>query len=539
MKTLQLNRMSASRRQFLTTTLGGSGLLFANPQAAPVWRAGAVRHLLPAVSHDRLLLKASFERPQAESPILRAGSRSAQGVRTDSAGEFYAFDIEGLEPQRSYQLELIDSRGKALCDPWPISTFPRREATPKRFRLFVYTCAGGHPRTVNPDTGGPYWVSIENRRKMLLTGLAHKPDAVIAIGDHVYWDLRSPVGSVNLGNSATARRLVGEFTRSAPVLETENERKLKQVVTPQICDLYGTLFRSTPMFFVQDDHDYFENDEATESIVTFPPDEFMLRLARTTQRLYYPEFLPDATRPLGLASTGAPDRAPGVSESYGTLRYGKLLEIMMYDCRRHLSLKGPAAGFVPETVEQWLLSRMTAQETGHVVNLPSTPIGWSAGKWGEWYPDLLQSDGTLGVAKPKYFWQPGWRLQHDRLLRAASSMRGIPLFLSGDLHALAEGKIVRYGQLDLRSNPVATVLTGPISTGPKAWPSAWRGTPPRIPTALENEEGLKPLEKNGFSIIDFTEHSIEVQFFSWKLGEPEERLDNLKPFHRFAVTHRR
>ena len=163
-----------------------------------------------------------------------------------------------------------------------------------------------------------------------------KPDAVIAIGDHVYWDLRSPVGSVNLGNSAIARRLVGEFTRSAPVLGTENERRLKQVVTPQICDLYGTLFRSTPMFFVQDDHDYFENDEATESIVTFP-DEFMLQLARTTQRLYYPEFLADATRPQGLASTGAPDRAPGVSESYGTLRYGKLLEIMMYDCRRHLS----------------------------------------------------------------------------------------------------------------------------------------------------------------------------------------------------------
>ena len=38
MKTLKLNRMSASRRQFLTTTLGGSGLLFANPQAAPSWR---------------------------------------------------------------------------------------------------------------------------------------------------------------------------------------------------------------------------------------------------------------------------------------------------------------------------------------------------------------------------------------------------------------------------------------------------------------------------------------------------------------------
>lgn len=114
-------------------------------------------------------------------------------------------------------------------------------------------------------------------------------------------------------------------------------------------------------------------------------------------------------------------------------------------------------------------------------------------------------------------------------------MQRSPLFLSGDLHALAEGRIRRYGQLDFSRNPITTVLTGPISTGPKAWPSAWRGTPPRTPTGLENAEGLKPLEKNGFSIIDFTEDRAEVQFFSWKMDEPEEHLNDLKPFHRFTV----
>jgi hypothetical protein len=117
-------------------------------------------------------------------------------------------------------------------------------------------------------------------------------------------------------------------------------------------------------------------------------------------------------------------------------------------------------------------------------------------------------------------------------------MRRIPLFLSGDLHALAEGRIERYGQLDLRANPIVTVLTGPVSTGPKAWPSAWRGTPPQVPSSLENNEGLKPMEKNGFSIIDFVEDRIEVQFSSWKMDEPPELLDNLKPFHRFAVTRK-
>ena len=529
-----------SRRQLLAAGITGAAA-FAIPGRAQEkpWSAGTVRHLLPGVSHNRVLLKASFVRPLPAPPTLRAGARKAAGVRLDTAGEFYSFDLTGLEPQHTYELRLEDAGGRSLCDPWPIATFPTAESPQKRFRLFVYTCAGGHPATMNPDTQGAYWVSIANRRKMLLTGLSYKPDAMIAIGDHVYWDLRSPVGSVMLGNAPEAQKLVGSFTRDLPVLGTDNERKLKLVVTPQVCDLYGTDFRSTPVFFVQDDHDYFENDEATEQMVTFPPDDFMLRLARATQRLYYPEFLPDANRPAGLPSSGAADRAAGVSESFGTLRYGRLLEILMYDCRRYMSLAGPVGGFVPETVEAWLMRRMGAQETRHVVNLPSTPVGWSAGKWGEWYPDLLQSDGTLGVTKPKYLWQSGWNLQHNRLLQAASNMDGIPLFLSGDLHALGEGRILRYRDLDLRRNPIVSVLTGPISTGPKAWPSAWRGTPPLTPTGIEVDAGLRPLEKNGFSIIDFTEDRIEAQMFSWKMDEPESRLDDLKPFHRFAAERRR
>ncbi len=529
--------MHISRRQLIEGSLYGAAAvaLRGHAQQSP-WQPGSVRHLLPAATHDRLLLKASFDRALAAPPTLRAGPRAAAGLQLDSSGEFFSFDLVGLEPERTYELSLEDANGTPLCDPWPIATFPGPDAAPSRFRLLVYTCAGGHPATVDSDTNGPYFVPIENRRKMLLTGLSYNPDAMIAIGDHVYWDLRSPVGSLMLGNAPEARRLVGSFTRNMPVLGTDNERKLKLVVTPQLSDLYGTDFRSTPVFFVQDDHDYFENDEATEEMVTFPPDDFMLRLARATQRLYYPEFLPDARRPAGLPSSGAADRATGVSESFGTLRYGRLLEIMMYDCRRYMTLTGPVGGFLPETVEAWLMQRMAAEETRHVVNLPSTPVGWSAGKWGEWYPDLLQPNGELGVAESKYFWQPGWNLQHNRLLQAASAMAGIPLFLSGDLHALGEGRIMRYNDLDLSGNPVVSVLTGPISSGPRAWPSAWRGTPPRTPTGIEVDAGLDPLEKNGFSIIDFTEDRVEGQMFSWKMDEPVENLDNLQPFHRFTAV---
>lgn len=514
-----------NRREFLGVAAGAL--------QTPRWDSGRVRHLLPGVSHEALLLKASFTVALPAPPRLRAGSRAADGVRADTAGEFFWFHLDRLEPERLYELELLDAAGKPLCAPWPIRTLPHPSTLPKRFRLMAYTCAGGHDAMIVPETGGPYWVPVAHRRKLLEAGLRHKPDAVIAVGDHVYWDLRSPKGSINLGASPAALKIVDRFDRSAPVLGTDNERKLKLAVSQQIAGLYGTLFRSTPVFFLQDDHDYFENDEATEQIVTFPPDDFMLRLARATQRLYYPEFLPDPNRPLGLPGASPPDRAPGVAESYGTLRWGRLAEILLYDCRRNLALKGPAGGFVPDTVEAWLKARMASAETRHVVNLPSTPVGWSAGKWGEWYPDLLEPSGKLGVSKPKYMWQSGWRAQHDRLLAAASAMKRVPVFLSGDLHALAEGRIVRAGSLDLRRNPVVTVLTGPVSTGPLAWPSAWRGTAPQTPTGVEVDEGLKPLEKNGFSLLDFTEDRIEFQFFNWKMGEPVERLDDLQPFHRF------
>jgi hypothetical protein len=225
-----------------------------------------------------------------------------------------------------------------------------------------------------------------------------------------------------------------------------------------------------------------------------------------------------------------------LDESFGTLRWGRLAEILLYDCRRHLSLKGPHAGFIPDVAEAWLARRMRESPARHVVNVPSTPIAWSAGKWGEWYPDLLGPDGKLSIAKSKYFWQEGWRVQHDRLLAACSAMPRIPLFISGDLHALAHGRIVRNGSADLRRNPVVSVLSGPISTGPRAWPSAWRGTPPRVPTGLEVEEGLAPLENNGFTLVDFLPDRIEFQMFRWKMDQPESLLDSLEPFYRFTLS---
>ena len=529
-----------NRRDFLLSTGSAAavGLVphFARATSAvpaAQWNAGDVIHLLPTANHQRLLIKASFNRPQPTPPNLVIADRRIQGRMGDTLGFHWSFDAQGLSPARTYTLQIVDTRRRPLCDPWPLATFPAPDDNPQKVRLLMYTCAGGHDILPDPkptDISSHRFLTTIVRRRMLARALSFAPDAVIANGDHIYWDLRTVRANI-LGMSAAARAYAGTFDRTLPVLGSANEAVLKKAVGPQVAELYGTMMRSTPVFFVQDDHDYFENDEASDKFVSLPPDPFMLNAARASQLLYYPQFLPDANRGLGLPSGSAADRPAGISESFGTLRYGKLLELMMYDCRRYMTLTGPSATFVPPEIESWLKQRMASSDANHVVNMPSTPPGWSAGKWGEWYADMDGGNQKLTTSKSKPYWQSGWRSQHDRLLQAASAMRGkIPLFLSGDLHSLGETRILRTNEFDLKANPVVAALVGPVGTGRGGWPSVQRGLRGLPPAGLDVEEGLPALEENGFTIADFTTDLITLRFFKWKLGNPEAALDTLEPF---------
>ena len=495
--------------------------------AGVTWDRGLVRHLLPTVSDSRMMVKVSFDAPLEGEPHLRIGDFTVRGRMGDTRGEHWHFYATELAPGRQYLLSLMDSKGRALCQPWELATFPRPDARPDRFRLLIYTCAGGHE--VHK------FLPTLVRNRLLRRGLSFEPDAMVANGDHIYWDLLAPIGSRLLGASPEAVKLVGTFDRSAKALGSDNETVLKNVAGPQIVPVYGTDFRSTPVFFLQDDHDYFDNDEATNEIVTFPPSYFMLQLARATQNLYYPEFLPDASRPLGLPWSSAGDRAWGVSESFGTLRYGQLAEILLYDVRRTQTLAGPSAVYLDHTVETWLKARTAATDVAHVVHVPSNPPGWTAGKWGEWYPDVLGRDGKLTANEPKPYWQSGWLKQHDRLIEAISGMKGrVPLVISGDLHAIAIGRMLRSGNLDLKANPVNVMLSGPIGCrpGPLGWPSGRRGTGAQPPAHLDMEEQVKPIEQHGFTIADFTQYKVVLRMFKWDIKtQPVEAIDTLQPFH--------
>jgi hypothetical protein len=266
----------------------------------------------------------------------------------------------------------------------------------------------------------------------------------------------------------------------------------------------------------------------------------MLQLARATQGIYYPEFLPDSARPLGLPWSSGRDRAWGVSESFGTLRFGRLAEILLYDVRRTQTMAGPSAVYIDPAVEKWLKARTAATEVAHVVHVPSNPPGWTAGKWGEWYPDVLGREGKLTTNEPKPYWQPGWLKQHDRLIEAMAAVKGrAPLVISGDLHAIAIGRMLRSGRLDLKDNPVNVVLSGPLGSrpGPLGWPSGRRGTGAMPSAHLDMEEQVKPIEQHGFTVADFTREKIVLRLFKWDIKtQPVEAIDTLQPFHTAELT---
>jgi hypothetical protein len=499
------------------------------------WDDGELVHVLPTSSHNRILIKASFKKPLEAAPILRIGDQRISGVRSDTRGSFWQFHAGDLKAGTSYELSLGSSDGHGLCQPWTLSTMPAPDELPSKLRLLVYSCAGGHDLFSSAHTGFEF-LPAAVRQRLLRRGLSFAPDALIANGDHVYWDLLAPRAAPKLGGSKAALEYA-RFNRDAPILGGANESALLRAAGEQITPLYGTLCRSTPVFFLQDDHDHFDNDEATDEAVTFPPDNFMLQAARATQRLWYPEFLPDPNRSPGLPGSDSADqssfRPSGLSESFGTLRYGRLAEVLLYDVRRTVTLAGPTGVFVAPDVEAWLKARAATREVIHLVNVPSNPPGWSAGKWGEWYPDILGPDGKLTEERPKPYWQRGWLSQHDRLMQSLSAMPGrIPLVVSGDLHAIGEGRMMRSGQLDFSSNPVIAVLPGPLGTSTGGWASEFRGVGPMPPQHLDMQETVKPIEENGFLLIDFTPEAITLRYFKWnQKTQPISDIDALEPFH--------
>jgi hypothetical protein len=488
-------------------------------------------HILPAVSDSQFLIKVSLASARERLQLL-VGNALVDGIQTDSHGRFWSFHVKGLSAGRTYNLQLQDDRG-TLGDSWPLKTFPDPDSDPATLRLLTYTCAGGADGLALPS-GREVFKPHDFRHSLFDSALAMKPDAAIAIGDHIYWDLRRKDQPAMGRSSGFISQIAawylgfvyGAFNREQPVLGTENEEVLTRIGDEQIARLYGTRFKSVPVFFVSDDHDYFENDDAEEDLVTFPPDTFSREAHAAIARLYYPTFMPDHHQP---------DDLPGQDEdgnnrSFGTLRYGRLVEAVLFDCAGYLSVD-PVQGeqqavLVPNQVESWLLERIASDEARHFVLLPSHPMGWTAGKWREWYPDVVapegyegvvenklreETQGTLTTVAKKYKWQRGWWLQHQRLIAALNrNSDRTALVVSGDIHALGAKKIIKSDDMDLSNQPVYSFLVGPVGTSDLTWPSAARSIGAATPGWLNAENLYATTEVNGYTLFEFNQQTIQV-----------------------------
>lgn len=530
------------RREFLGATAGALAALGALPDAGAApsgWNAGSLAHLIPTANHERFLLKASFKSPLKTTPKLLVGGVPFDGARTDAAGRFYRFDVPGLKPATPYELRITDGGGAPLCDGWRLKTLPAPDAKAERLRLLVYTCAGGYDGPA--FQGKTFFLELALRRRLLARALSFQPDLVIANGDHIYWDLETsqnkPLAKFVQQNHWA--KFGGALDTSLPMLHPRNAAIFLALCDYQIPGLYGTALRSTPSFFLTDDHDLFEGAEFDANVATLPPDTYGKVGAETTQALYYPEFLPDARRPDFLPGGDRAGLPPGTNMTFGTLRYGTLLEAVLYDCRRYMDSRGAHARLVPRWVEDWIQLRTRTEDTTHFFHVPSVPFGYTTGQAGEFYPDVF--DDKLRKLVPfgdKAGWQRGWFAQHQRLLAGLAAQRSrVPLVVQGDLHASAAARIVRSGELSL-SHPVHVVTAGTLGTGDLAFPSAYRGVPASASALIGLEPALAPAEKNGFTIVDITPDKLTFALFTFRPPERAEQIDTLRPAIVYEVPRK-
>ena len=535
------------RRTFLQLSLGTAALSLLscadNKSPDDSWWAGDVRHILPLVSDSAFNIKLSFAQARQSAPTLLLNGEAQTGQQQDSEGRFYAFRLADLNANTSYRLQLVDDAGEALCDEWPLKTFPAIDASPEHLSIAAFTCAGGPDWPTFGKKHG--FKPAAYRRRLYDIILAEQPDLVVANGDHIYWDYRSwktnPDSALVRWAITAVINSYGRFDESVPVMGTDNEKTLIAVGDDQIASTYGVRFRSTPVLFITDDHDYFDNDDASPELVTFPPDEFHQDLRNTLQSLYFPEYIGDGSLPGDIPGQKQLDGVH-LSTHFGAIRYGDLFSGLLYDCGGMIDLQGEDAVLVPLSVENWLLAQTARENSQHLVHFPSHPMGWTAGKWREWYPDLLESTGSLvagietSASGGKYLWQEGWWNQHQRLLKGiANQKQRKPLMVSGDLHLLGAGAITRSGDLDFSDNPVHSILSGPGGVGDLGWLSNARGLSARIPEKMAVEELLPPVERNGYTRLNLTRNSCEILLYAARTPSHKADLLQLEIVKQFSI----
>jgi len=515
-----------SRRTFLKISSGiiallSSGLIFRNISYQKV------NHILASASHEKLAISVSLSKKTTKLQLMLDNKVIIKGIQKDRIGTNWQFISDKLSSDHSYKLQLI-SEGDPIYKPWNLKTFPSPDAKVESVSIMAFTCAGG------PEgfkiSGKEFFKPLKFRQKVFAEGLSKNPDFAISIGDHIYWDLRGEnapqVGRKNklikffLGSYIGL--VYGSFNRSEEAGSSKNEKVLKNIGNDQIASLYGTRFKSTPIFFIPDDHDYFENDDAEEKLVTFPADDFSKDAFKQMADLFYPPLL------------DTPDVQP--KRKIGRIRYGNAFEGLIADCAGDMTLGDKKALLISKKNEEWLLSRINQSKAKTLAFIPSHPFGYTAGKWREWYPDVVAEEGASGTVinellsgnkgsltteVNKYLWQEGWFFQHQRLIKAISERKGSRFVFSGDIHAIGAVSIIKSGKLKLK-NKLKSFLVGSVGSSSAGWPSFARGITAESPENLECESIYEVKEENGFTFFNISKDKVLAEIVSCGGHNPQD-----------------
>jgi hypothetical protein len=481
-----------------------------------------VRAIIPSASPDTLAIKVLLDSPPGAAPVLTIDGRPVAARKLDTDGYSWGFVQSGLKGGTAHTLTLKDEHGAALREPWSLKTLPPLDSEPESYRILFFTCAGGD------EDGQPYgYLPVSARRALFDRALSFSPDLAVANGDHIYWDLWTALkyrrDPAHRAAAEAQYRKIAWIDEDTAFDSDTNRRSLNTIIGRQIASIYEDRFASVPLIFVTDDHDYFENDNAGPWGYTLPPRPFIFGLQQRTAEMVYPFAL-------GTPDLGDPYRSGTVE----AVRIGKLLELNLFDCRRGWST-GPNAGVLFPEAERFLIERLRNSTARQLIQVPSNPFGWSAGKLGEWYADKPGDASTF--ENDKGYWQQGWFDQHQRLAEALSAQKTrAAVSISGDMHASAISRISRSGDLDLSANPIEAILPGTIGTGTPGFPSSARGVPPFHAAALDIRDIAKMEERNGFSIVDVRRDRIEVRQFRWRPPEPVEAIAALQPSHSYSIA---
>ena len=76
------------------------------------------------------------------------------------------------------------------------------------------------------------------------------------------------------------------------------------------------------------------------------------------------------------------------------------------------------------------------------------------------------------------------------------------------------------------------MLSGPVGTSVRGFPSVVRGIGATPPEHLDIEEPVAPIEEHGFTLVDFHPDSIALRQFKWDVkSQPVEAIDQLEAFY--------